>query len=69
VKTVTAQSGLKGWRGHLQENYAHFAEFKMYSELYDLHHRLGYKTPKAAWNANPEVEGSVHPSDYRKFRP
>jgi len=66
MKHVKTQSGLTGWRGRLQDNYVHLAEFKSYSELYDLHHRLGFRTAKAAWESNPVVEGSVNPTDFRK---
>lgn len=68
MSRAKCKSGLEGWQGRLQENYVHFAEFKMFAELYDLHHKLGYVTPKAAWEANPVVQGSVNPSDFRKVR-
>lgn len=60
------KSGLSGWRGKLRKQYASFDEFTAYCEIYNNHARLGYKTPEAAWRANPTIEGSALPSDYRK---
>ena len=37
--------------------------------MYGLHTRLGYKTIVGAWRANPVVQGSVDPSDFRVVRP
>ena len=68
MKRVICKSGLSGWRARIQENYSCFAEFKSYSVNYGLHTRLGYKSLKALWIANPLVEGSVNPSDFRKVR-
>jgi hypothetical protein len=67
MKRVTCQSGLKGYKCHLRDNYVHFAEFRTFSELYGLHTRLGFATPKEAWEVNPEMEGSVTPSDFRNI--
>lgn len=66
MKEVTCKSGLKGWRAKLQENYLNYREFKDYSIIFGLHTRLGYESPKDAWDANPLVEGSVEPSDFQK---
>lgn len=65
---VTCKSGLRGWQCPLRDNYAGFAEFERYAETYGLNRRLGYRSPRAAWNANPTVQGSVLPSDFRKVR-
>jgi hypothetical protein len=65
---VICRSGLGGWRCRLRRNYASFAEFEAYSETYGLHGRLGFKSAEAAWEANPVVEGSVEPSDFRRVR-
>jgi hypothetical protein len=64
--TIICNSGLRGWRCRLRENYANEAEFAAYAETYCLHTRLGFKTIQGAWLANPIVEGSVEPSDFRK---
>jgi hypothetical protein len=66
MKQVTCKSGLKGWQGHLREVYASFCEFEGYSIMYGLHARLGYATPLKAWHDNPEIQGSVNPSDFRR---
>jgi len=68
MRQVTCQCGLRGWQCRLRENYADFDEFKRYAETYGLHRRLGYSSPRAAWNANPVVQGSVDPSDFRKVK-
>ena len=66
---VKCRSGLTGYQCRLHENYADFDEFAHYAETYGLHTRLGYRTPKAAWEANPMIQGSVNPNDFRKVRP
>lgn len=66
MKQVKCKSGLTGWQCRLQENYKDFADFEHYSNLRDLHTRLGYITPQAAWDDNPVIQGSVNPSDFRK---
>jgi hypothetical protein len=63
---VRCKSGLTGWRERLRKNYADFAEFKNWSDMFGLHTRLGYRSPESAWRRNPVVEGSVEPSDFRK---
>jgi hypothetical protein len=68
MKRVKCKSGIEGWQERLKFLYADFAEFKHYADLYKLHKKLGYRTPKAAWDNNPLVEGSVNPSDYRKVK-
>ena len=55
----------KGWQGRLQKQYVDFAEFEAYSDIYGLAKRLGYKSAKSAWKANPTIAGSVYPEDYR----
>ncbi len=52
-----------GSQGKLQAGYDSFEEFEGYCEIYNIHSRLGFKTPKAAWKANPLVRLSVEPSD------
>jgi hypothetical protein len=55
-----------GWRSRLRNVYMDFEDFKNYCEYYNIHKRLGYKTPESAWRYNPMVEGSVNPRDYCK---
>jgi deoxyadenosine/deoxycytidine kinase len=67
-KQVVCDSGIKGYQCKLQYNYVNFEEFKMYSEMYGLHERLGYKSAKSAWQKNPTIQGSSIPSDYKKVK-
>jgi hypothetical protein len=63
---IRCKSGLMGYRCRLRSNYDSFQQFQAYAEMYGLHNRLGYRTIKGAWKANPMVEGSIEPSDFRK---
>lgn len=63
---MRCKSGLKGWQGRLRNQYASKEEFIAYCSIYSNHLRLGYKSPDSAWKANPIIQGSVVPSDYRK---
>ncbi len=67
-KTVKCKSGLMGWQNKLRGEYSSFTAFKVWSEMWGLHSRLGYKTAKSAWRWNPTVQGSVIPTDYRRVR-
>jgi hypothetical protein len=67
-KTITAKSGLKGWQDKLRKVYDSFEEFEDYCKTYNIHKRLGYKTPEDAWEANPTIQGSIEPSDLRKVK-
>ena len=67
MKRETCDSGTRGcWRSRLRANYQSFAEFLSYAQIYNLPQRLGYKSALAAWRANPIVQGSTNPSDYRR---
>lgn len=66
MKRVKCKSGIEGWQCRLQENYTDFTEFQIYAELWLLHLRLSYKTIRGAWRANPLIQGSVNPSDFRR---
>jgi hypothetical protein len=68
MKPVKCKSGIMGWQARLWEVYEDFELFLGYCEVYGLHTRLGYDTPRAAWDANPLVQGSVNPSDYRRVK-
>lgn len=65
---VRCQSGLMGWRSRLRVNYVDFAEWNSCSNLYDLAGRLGFADTAKAWRANPVIEGSVDPSDFRRVQ-
>jgi hypothetical protein len=66
MKTVKCSSGLEGWQCKLRDNYANFDEFKSYCDMYNLHIRLGFNTPKLAWGVNPTIQGSTDPSDFKR---
>jgi hypothetical protein len=68
MKQVICRSGLQGWQCRLRENYANFAEFEANSDIYNLAGRLGFRSAKGAWKANPVIQGSVEPSDYQRVR-
>lgn len=57
------------WHGRLKKVYSDFAEWRMYAEMYNLHTKLGYKTPETAWKRNPMVQGDVDPSVYGRYKP
>lgn len=63
---VICDSGLEGWQARLRENYTSFREFAGYCEAYGLLERLGYASAKEAWKANPVIQGSTIPSDFRR---
>lgn len=52
------------WTNRIQNEYASFEEFESYSGTYGLAERLGFDSPQEVWDANPLVQGSVHPADY-----
>ena len=64
TKTVICKSGIRGWQGKLRDQYDSFEEFESWCQTYNLHIRLGYKTPRGAWMSNPVIQGSVNPDDY-----
>ena len=70
---VRCRSGLMGYRERLlgtknKPTYVSFEEFKRYCGMFNIHGRLGYKTPESCWRANPMIEGSTDPNDFRKVR-
>ena len=67
-KQVKCRSGLIRFECRLRHNYAGFPDFRRYSETHGLHSRLGFKTAGEAWHANPVIQGSVEPSDFRIVR-
>jgi len=64
---VTCKSGLRGWQSRLRDNYENSYEcWYTYAEMFGLHTRLGFKSIRAAWEANPLIQGSVEPSDFQR---
>ena len=68
TEMVKCKSGVWGSQGKLRDNYDSFEEFKHYSHIHNLHARLGYKSSKAAWKANPTIQWSVIPTDFSKVK-
>lgn len=65
-KRVKCKSGLTGWQNRLQKNYnGSFEQFEAYCETWNVHARLGFDTPQAAWDENPIIQGSTDPTDFR----
>jgi len=64
-RRVKCKSGITGNECHLQENYSDLDEFKGWSETYNLAGRLGFDSAEEAWEANPLIQHSVNPSDFR----
>jgi hypothetical protein len=62
-KQVKCLSGLTGEQQKLRNIYSNMAEFSEYAAMYDIHGRLGYKSPATAWQANPTIQSSVNPGD------
>lgn len=70
IKTViTKRSGTVGWQAKLQQVYESFEEFEAYNSTYGICSRIGFKSVKKAWEANPMIEGSVYGSDLRRVKP
>jgi hypothetical protein len=64
---ATCRSGIDGYQCHLQDNYNSYEEWKAYADMYGLHHKLGFTSIRKCWDANPEIQGSVHPEDFCKI--
>lgn len=65
-RRVRCLSGLTGERSRLRSRYDSAAEFAAYSDTYGLAERLGYASAAEAWEANPLIESSTNPRDFRK---
>jgi hypothetical protein len=63
-RRVRCQSGIMGERSRLRSRYSSLSEFIAYQQ-YGLAKRLGFASPELAWKANPVIESSVNPSDFR----
>lgn len=53
------------WTANLQDSYANRQEWTRYSMMYGLAKRLGFRSAKKAWEANPLIQGSTNPADFR----
>lgn len=66
ITRTKTKSGLDGWRAMLRDNYdGSFCSFVGWDQDYGIASRLGFKSAREAWEANPLIEGSVNPSDLR----
>ncbi len=63
---VKLKSGARGWRGRLREVYVNESDLERYDSVYAILTRLGYKTVRGAWKANPMIEGGTNPGDFRR---
>lgn len=68
MKSVICDSGIRGTQYKLHEGYDSFAEFEYYDEVYKIASRLGFKTARTAWIANPLIQSSVNHKDLRRVR-
>jgi hypothetical protein len=57
------------WQAKLRKNYANFEEFQDYAASYGLPERLGFRTAREAWGANPLIQGSTNPEDFKIVDP
>jgi len=57
------------YRCKLKKNYSSLKEFESYDEVYGLVKRLGFESAKEVWSANPTIEGSTDPGDYKVYNP
>jgi hypothetical protein len=56
----------KGWKDKLHNVYDNdFEQFESYCRCFAISERLGFKTPKDAWETNPTIAGSTYPEDLR----
>ncbi len=54
------------WQARLRDNYDNnFEQWQAYAEIYGLCERLGFDSPEEAWEANPVIQGSVNPADFK----
>ena len=65
MKKITTKSGIKGYECKLQESYTSLSEFEWYCDTYGLLTMLGFETAQEAWEANPTIQGSTSPEDFR----
>jgi len=57
-------TGLSGWQRKLRTNYCKLVVWQAYCDIYGSHFKLGFKTPEAAWKANPVIQGTIDPRDF-----
>lgn len=65
-RECVCRSGLRGREGRLRKNYTDYEDWAHHARMWGLHARLGYKSTMTAWRANPVIQWSVNPSDFRR---
>jgi hypothetical protein len=53
------------WQMRLRDVYENDErQWRYFSTVYNLARRLGFRSMRSAWSANPMVRGSTNPRDY-----
>jgi hypothetical protein len=65
MRRVKCISGTIGWQDKLQKVYGSLDEFREFANFYGIYKRLGFVSVKDAWDANPVIQGSTNPIDFR----
>jgi hypothetical protein len=68
MKQVKTSSGITGYQCRLKDNYSSLEEFEAYSNTFNLTEKLGFNSPAEAWEANPLIEASCNPEDFRRVK-
>ena len=68
-KPVKCKSGITGSQYRLQDSYVDFEIFKEYCDIWNIHGRLGFKSPIRLWNKNPLIQSSTNPADLCIVKP
>jgi hypothetical protein len=56
------------WKARVRDTYSTLEELEAYDETYGIVKRLGYRSARRLWDANPMIGGSVYPEDLRVIR-
>lgn len=56
------------WKARVRDTYSTLEELEAYDETYGIVKRLGYRSARGLWDANPVIGGSVYPEDLRVMR-
>lgn len=54
------------WQDRLQNVYDSVEDFRQWDEMYGLKERLGFPSVEEAWEANPMIQGSTKPADFKR---
>lgn len=53
------------WTANLRKVYGSYESWRLHANVYGLTPRLGFDTARAAWDANPVIQGSTNPVDFK----